>query len=505
MRPGPIIAFMQSPRRMLISLLLVLAASLFCGVGADAQEGFLSPSWEYLGPSGSEAVLAFALSPSWPTDQTIVAATRGERGSDILRTVNGGRTWDRFTGPRREIRTLVLPDSDTAARVVFAMDDWQSSSLRGSVLYRSPDGGETWRDVLTLDAPSAAGRNRPRKLPLEVSPSFSADGLAFIVADGRLRRTDDRGETWQMLDPAGGQRVQQLVFSPAFASDGTIFIVALSHDIPPTYTSGALDAPLPVDHIQSIGILKSVDRGATWQPATAGLDVDGVPYRQISSLAISPTYDADGILFAYAWGPWEDVEVGSYQFAPGQWKPRIYRAVHTALFRSGDGGATWAPVLSPSWQPWREGVGASPAYALRYGLSPQFATDGAGILAVNGYGMGAGSRSSWCSIHVSVDHGVTWEPVDDQVIRQGHPCGSLLVGRSSAGPIALTEQCSMGVECRLVWASSRDGGRSWERLTLPQTLQNNGSTEQAIARDGTAFFAGQGGIWKLGPLSPTAP
>lgn len=162
------------------------------------------------------------------------------------------------------------------------------------------------------------------------------------------------------------------------------------------------------------------------------------------------------------------------------------------------------PVLIPSWQPWREGVGASPAYYLRYGLSPRFATDGSGILAVNGYGMGAGSRSSWCSIHVTVDHGLTWERVDEEVIRQGHTCGALLVGRSAAGLIALTEQCRMGVNCVLVWSISRDGGRSWERLTLPQTLQNNGSAEQVMVGDGTAFFAGQGGIWMLRSGSPTA-
>lgn len=300
MSPGTIIEIMQSPRRVLISLLLVLLASLFWGVGADAQKGTSLPSWEHIGPGGSETVLTFALSPSWPTDPTIVAGTRGQRGSDILRTADGGQTWDRFPGPRREIRALLLPDGDTSGRVVFAMDDWQSFSTQGNVLYRSPDSGETWRNVLTLEAPPAAERNRPKGLPLEVSPSFSTDGLAFIVVDGRLRRTDDGGETWQMLDPSGGQRVQQVLFSPAFASDGTIFVVALSHDIPPTYKSGALDDPLPDDHVQSIGILKSVDRGATWQPATAGLEVDSVPYRQISSLAISPTYDADGILFAYA-------------------------------------------------------------------------------------------------------------------------------------------------------------------------------------------------------------
>ncbi len=148
-----------------------------------------------------------------------------------------------------------------------------------------------------------------------VSPAFARDRTLFVAAGQRILRSTDGGASWAHLrgglPPAPGlaQDTQiRLALSPAYAEDHTLF------------AGGRLRAGL------GLGVWRSTDGGDTWQPASHGLR-----HLEVYDLVISPAFAADHTLFAYCFG--------------GAGGPFLYR--------SQDGGASWAlfatpPAVTPS-------------------------------------------------------------------------------------------------------------------------------------------------------------
>lgn len=128
-----------------------------------------------------------------------------ERG--VFRTTDGGKTWEKvlYTGEDTGAVALALDPSD--ARVVYAvlwqsrLGPWENGAWQGpgSGLFKSTDGGTTWRP-LTSGLPTAAdGLGR---IGLDVSRADPK--RLFAVADapklGGLYRSDDGGEKWQLVN-----------------------------------------------------------------------------------------------------------------------------------------------------------------------------------------------------------------------------------------------------------------------------------------------------------------
>jgi hypothetical protein len=76
------------------------------------------------------------------------------------------------------------------------------------------------------------------------------------------------------------------------------------------------------------GVFKSLDAGASWTPASAGLPSDSGDYRTVFGLAHDPQATAPGILYA-------GLDIGN--------PPNI----GTQLYKSTDGGASWLPTGMP--------------------------------------------------------------------------------------------------------------------------------------------------------------
>lgn len=162
-------------------------------------------------------------------------------------------------------------------------------AARASGLYRSDDGGASWRPAyagLGLDAPLAA-------TTVTLSPAFADDRTLLAGANGGVLRSEDGGESWQaatFADPA--PLVTALGFSPAFANDR----VALA---------GTLDD----------GVFRSSDGGRSWHAWNFGL-LD----RHVLCLAISPAFASDQTVLA---------------------------GTGTGLFRSRNGGRSWRELALP--------------------------------------------------------------------------------------------------------------------------------------------------------------
>ena len=120
-----------------------------------------------------------------------------------------------------------------------------------------------------------------RKLVLAVA--VVAASLAAGAGHAQAQESTPPG--WKSLGPRSGF-VWDMAISPAFADDGTVF----------AGISG--------------GVLKSTDRGDSWDRANKGLTSRFVP-----ALVVSPAYASDGTLFAGTTGD--------------------------GVFKSVDGGGSW--------------------------------------------------------------------------------------------------------------------------------------------------------------------
>ena len=125
-----------------------------------------------------------------------------ERG--VYRSLDGGKSWER----------VLFQDADTGAsdvaldpnnpRIVFAglwqarRTPWQmTSGGRGSGLYRSEDGGTTWKRLTEDGLPPGDWG----KVGVAVAPSDSRRVYALIEAEqGGLYRSDDGGDKWRRIN-----------------------------------------------------------------------------------------------------------------------------------------------------------------------------------------------------------------------------------------------------------------------------------------------------------------
>jgi photosystem II stability/assembly factor-like uncharacterized protein len=228
-----------------------------------------------------------------------------------------------------------MPSQDTTYALAASPDfarDGICFVARASGLYRSSDGGGSWRsayEALKLETPMAT-------TAVAVSPTFSMDATVFCGVSGAILRSADGGQTWiATLLPPPPTPVSDFAVSPNYAVDGVVLAATLED-----------------------GIYATCDRGATWAPWSFGLmDLN------VLTLAISPAFAADETAFAgtesgvfrstnggRAWRetdfPMERAPVLSLAVSPDFAHDGTVWAgtEEQGLLRSRDGGTTWEQV-----------------------------------------------------------------------------------------------------------------------------------------------------------------
>jgi len=327
-------------------------------------------------------------------------------------------------------------------------------------LYRSDDVGQSW-DLLGTGLPG-----RPVG-DLAVSPEYEEDntllvGLWDFGFGGGLYRSADGGETWYPTTRGlTDLEIQQIAFSPTFTSDKTVFLITLDH-----------------------GLFRSTDGGDSWTSLAQGYAADEYDMGVVH-LAVSPTFAEDNLVIISkhhvlrstdGGERWEDTGVpgGLVAFSPPQRGPKGDFTDDRLVLNSGqwlstDDGQTWSPAA----------VGREPGTAQDLLFSPTFAADQSVYLVLQP-GQGNSLR-----LQRSVDAGRSWDS-----LLGGTPVGFEMAAVTllPSGELYLTAPHGEGLT---IGADELEWGRPQVDLTQLD-LQ-----ALAVAPDGTIYVANSSaGVFK---------
>ncbi len=394
---------------------------------------------------------------TWSGD---VAVAVGEAGTVMRRPLGGA--WEARPGPDRDTWHRAVASSEPGVLHRLA----ERFSSPSEEIQRSTDGGLTWTQ--------------------QAAPGWGVYALAFadastgIAVGSDIYRTDDGGSTWTHVAAGTLQGLSDVAFASA-----TVAVAVGGADLWRSDDGGVTWGPLVTGEIDL--------RAVAFGDATTGLIAVGLPAAGPSNLLLRTT---DGGL------TWTPVPLPDWPWAgsapTGMSDVGFIDATHAvaisdfgAVFRSGDGGATWSAPEAPfglHQGPYRlalrssgDGVAVSPT-----GLVVATADGGVtwtreagGALEDSLYAVrfrdGVGVRAGGPWLRRSTDGGVTWSEVG--------PAALYDVAFASA-----TELVAVGALGRM--ARSANGGLDWS--TLPEvSMSTLYGVDFATATTGVAV--GQGG------------
>ena len=216
---------------------------------------------------------AIAVAPSKP--ETIYVGT-GESdirsnlasGDGVWRSDDGGKTW-RNIGLRetRQISRVVVDPTDPNVVFVAALGHAYGANQERGV-FKSTDGGNTWEQVLFKDqqtgaADLAIARSKPNILFATMWSSARPPWSAYAPIDGDgsgLYRSTDGGDTWTELRGHGLPSGQWSRSGVTCSPDGQRVYALIAVNAPNNPTSAQRAAVA-----NASGLYRSDDGGATWQ------------------------------------------------------------------------------------------------------------------------------------------------------------------------------------------------------------------------------------------------
>ena len=341
---------------------------VFIGTGETCIRGNILPgdgvyrsrdagaTWEHVGFRDSHGISKIRIHP---TDPAIVyVASFGKYGvpseeRGVFRSTDGGDSWERvlFRDERTGAIDLVIdrnnPDVLYASLwEAFRKEYTMASGGPGSGMFKSVDGGDTWTEITRnpgMPAEGVVGR-----IGVAVSSANSNRVYSlFEHDDGGLFRSDDGGDTWELINDERRIRQRAFYYTHVFADH---------HDEDVVY-------------VQNTSFFHSTDGGATYQVINNGthgdfhdfwIDPDDPAHVVVAN-------DGGGAVSYTTGSEWTDQEFSTAQFyhgvttahipwhicgsqqdnstlcLPSDWNAGRFAA---ALAGGGDGSGARAPVIT---------------------------------------------------------------------------------------------------------------------------------------------------------------
>jgi photosystem II stability/assembly factor-like uncharacterized protein len=377
-------------------------------------------------------------------DQQLVATPVLPTEDSVVKSIDGGRTWSpsglQLPAGLHVDRIVVNPGDP---RVLFATTsrDWVFEAM-----YRSTDGGATWRTTSLKSTWVSTVSPDPRDPDTVYTQTWAKND------DSQILKSTDGGDTWwPLFRPADVRAYDPGLFPLDPAQPSTLYVSS------------------------NAGLLKSTDAGATWQRMRSGVA------SPVSSIAVDPRrsviayagLDQGGVVKKVR-GRWHAInhglgETGVADVAVDPYRSGVvYAAAHTGLFKTTDGGQNWRRVLDPRrhWDPASRVFGADAVTAA--GPTTVYATI---------------SRGGRWFLWKSVDRGASWRrltqntlPGDSAWKNVDRGASSRLLGRNTlrtgdGHPLAAgaSDPETVYVAGRSGLATSTDGGATWHDAGLAGT------------------------------------
>jgi photosystem II stability/assembly factor-like uncharacterized protein len=328
---------------------------VFIGTGETCIRGNIMPgdgvyrsrdageTWEHVGFRDSHGISKIRIHPANP-DIIFVAsfgkysAPSEERG--VFKSTDGGDTWR---------KVLYRDDQTGAIDIVIDRNDpnvmyaslWQafrreytmSSGGPGSGMFKSTDGGETWTEITRN--PGMPQEGVVGRIGLAVSSANSNRVYAlFENDDGGLFRSDDAGETWELVNEERRIRQRAFYYTHVFADHQDEDVV----------------------YMQNTSLFRSTDGGETLEVINNGthgdfhdfwIDPDDPAHLVVAN-------DGGGAVSFNTGNDWTDQEFSTAQF---------YKAVTTAhvpFHVCGSQQDNSTLCLPSAWNASRMGFGPAP-------------------------------------------------------------------------------------------------------------------------------------------------
>ena len=272
----------------------------------------LNTSWWWQWVLESTNALDLAVSPDYLEDQTVFAALESvspELGSPVIVSTDGGETWQ-----GRGDDDLC---SEGAGSIQISSGFPEDHTLfvhQASSLFRSQDAGETWEVVFPRDRPHCQpGVLAPTADSYKLSSNFGQDHTLYMVTTGpnddqRLLVSGDGGATWDYQ-------------SSVSRSTSLLWVLAAAENRGGSETDEAGNALFAGAMAEGTSASSGVRAAAPKSNWTAFLPL-------IDWSAAQPTARS----FTLFINAWNEMDESTY-------------------YRSDDGGVTWACMLLPTVQP----------------------------------------------------------------------------------------------------------------------------------------------------------
>ena len=325
---------------------------VFIGTGEACIRGNIIPgdgvyrsrdageTWEHIGFRDTDAISKIRVHPTNP--DIVFAAVFGKYGADseergVFKSTDGGDSWRKVLYRDAKTGAVDLVIDRNNPDVIYA-SLWQAfrkeytaaSGGPGSGMFKSTDGGENWTEMTRN--PGMPQEGMVGRIGLAITAANSDRVYALYENDdGGLFRSDDGGATWERANGERRLRQRAFYYTHVFADQQDADVV----------------------YVENTSLFRSEDGGATYQVINNGTHGDfhdlWVDPNDASHLVVGN--DGGGAVSFDTGQSWTDEDFSTAQFY------RVATTAHTPFHVCGSQQDNSTLCLPSDWNARRSGFG----------------------------------------------------------------------------------------------------------------------------------------------------